>query len=66
MNVLTMLNPSVALPVARERRARLRRTTLLVSRERSRRPVRRWIGRQLVRAGARLANDPTMRPVRAR
>jgi hypothetical protein len=66
MNVLTMLNPSVALPVAQERRAPLRCTNLLVSRERSRRPVRRWIGRQLVRAGARLANDPTMRPVRAR
>jgi hypothetical protein len=30
------------------------------------RPVRRWVGRQLVRAGTALAADPTMRPARAR
>ena len=30
-----------------------------------RRPVRRWVGRQLVRVGTRLAADPTMRPVRS-
>ncbi len=66
MNVLTMLNPAIALPYERERRATLRRTRLLVGRQRSERPMRRWVGRQLVRAGAWLANDPTMRPVRAR
>jgi hypothetical protein len=35
--------------------------------ERSRdgRPVRRWVGRQLVRAGEKLAADPTMRPARS-
>jgi len=27
--------------------------------------VRRWVGRQLVRVGMRLAADPTMRPVRS-
>jgi hypothetical protein len=30
------------------------------------RRMRRWVGRQLVRAGARLAADPTLRPVRSR
>ena len=64
--MLTMLNPAVALPVVRERGATLRRTRLLTGRLRDERPVRRWVGRQLVRAGAWLANDPTMRPVRAR
>jgi hypothetical protein len=29
------------------------------------RPVRRWVGRQLVRVGKRLAADPSMRPVRS-
>lgn len=66
MTVLTMLNFSAVRLVARERQARLRRTSLLVRRERRSRPMRRWVGRQLVRAGAWLANDPTMRPVRAR
>jgi hypothetical protein len=66
MTVLTMWNPAVALPVARERGTTLRRTRLLVARAPARRPLRRWVGRQLVRAGARLANDPTMRPARAR
>jgi hypothetical protein len=28
-------------------------------------PVRRWIGRQLVRVGSRLADDPSMQPVRS-
>ncbi|HET6379451.1 MAG TPA: hypothetical protein VFH63_00240 [candidate division Zixibacteria bacterium] len=30
-----------------------------------RRPVRRWVGRQLVRVGERLAADPSLRPVRS-
>ena len=29
------------------------------------RPMRRWVGRQLVRAGEKLAADPTMRPARS-
>jgi hypothetical protein len=65
MTVLTMLHPSVALPYERARRATLTRTRLPIERERTERPLRRWVGRQLMRAGARLANDPTMRPVRA-
>ena len=65
--MLTMLNHVYAREFARVREARLRRTRLLLGRERSRRLVRRWIGRQLVRLGSRLANEPTtMRPVRAR
>ena len=49
-----------------ERQERLRRTNLLVGEHTSRRIVRRWIGRQLVRLGAWMASEPTMRPARAR
>ena len=57
----------VVLSLIEEREARLRRTNLLVSEPNAdRRPVRRWIGRRLVRFGTRLAGEPTMRPVRAR
>ena len=67
MTVLTMLTYTAVRHVTSERQARLRGTPLLVRSERSRpRPVRRWVGRQLVRTGAWLANDPTMRPARAR
>ena len=59
-------NVHVMRQLAREREALLRRTTLLVNDDHSRRTVRRWIGRQLVRFGSRLANEPTMRPARAR
>ncbi len=59
-------NIHVLRQMAREREALLRRTTLLVNDDHSRRTVRRWIGRQLVRFGTRLANEPTMRPARAR
>ena len=61
------LDTRVVLSLIAEREARLRRTTLLVGRERSPRTIRRWIGRRLVRAGAWLAADPTlMSPARAR
>lgn len=59
-------NVHVLRQLATEREALLRRTTLLVGRDHSRRTVRRWIGRQLVSLGSRLANEPTMRPARAR
>ena len=60
------LDVRVVLGLIEEREARLRRTNLLVSEPNApRRPVRRWIGRQLVRLGSRLAGEPTMRPVRA-
>ena len=61
------LDIRVVLGLIEEREARLRRTNLLVNEPNvDRRPVRRWIGRRLVRLGARLAGEPTMRPVRAR
>jgi hypothetical protein len=44
----------------------VRRTHLQVAEPHLRRPVRRWIGRQLVGFGTRLAGEPTMRPARAR
>jgi hypothetical protein len=66
MTVPSFQNVHVLRQMAKEREAELRRTTLLVGRERSGRPVRRWVGLQLVRTGVWLANDPTMRPARAR
>ena len=63
------LDVRVVLSLIEERESRLRRTSLPddgVEHPRHRRPVRRWIGRQLVRFGTWLAADPTMRPVRAR
>ena len=41
-------------------------TSLHVVELRDRRRVRRWVGRRLVALGSRLANEPTMRPARAR
>jgi hypothetical protein len=65
--VQSNLDTRVVLSLIEEREARLRRTNLLVNEPNAdRRPVRRWIGRQLVRFGTRLAGEPTMRPVRAR
>jgi len=62
-----MQTTAVLRQLATDREAMLRRTTLLVGRERSQRRIRRWIGRLLVRAGARLAADPaSMRPAGAR
>ena len=62
------LDVRVVLSLIEEREARLRRTSLPIHEQdyAGRRPVRRWIGRNLVRIGARLAGDPTMRPARAR
>jgi len=61
---VTMQSTHVLRLLAQERETRLRATPLLVSGDRKR--VRRWLGRQLVRLGTRLAGEPTMRPVRAR
>jgi hypothetical protein len=66
MNVQTNADIRAVLSLVEERQERLRRTNLLVNEPTPRRPVRRWIGRQLVALGSRLANEPTMRPVRAR
>jgi hypothetical protein len=68
--VITVLSSDLTLFVIQaliaEREERLRRTRLLVTEHRSRRRVRRWVGRQLVRFGTRLAGEPTWRPARAR
>ena len=66
MTVLMNVELRVALAVMERRRGSLRRTDLLVSDREMRRPVRRWIGRQLVRLGAWMAAEPAMRPARAR
>jgi hypothetical protein len=66
MTVYRTLHYRLALALADERRERVRCTYLLVAEPSPRRPVRRWIGRQLVNAGTRLAGEPTMRPARAR
>ncbi|MBA2631944.1 MAG: hypothetical protein H0U86_02895 [Chloroflexi bacterium] len=63
------LDVRVVLSLIEERESRLRRTSLPVHEREyagDRRPVRRWIGRRMVRFGARLAGEPTMRQVRAR
>ena len=66
MTVYRTLHYRLALALADERRERVRSTYLLVAEPSPRRPVRRWIGRQLVSFGTRLAGEPTMRPARAR
>ena len=66
MNVQTNADVRAVLSFVEERQEGLRRTSLQVNEHRQRRTVRRWIGRQLVALGSRLANEPTMRPVRAR
>ena len=66
MTVLMNVELRVALGVMERRRESLRRTDLFVSDREMRRPVRRWIGRQLVRLGAWMAAEPAMRPARAR
>jgi hypothetical protein len=66
MTVLMNVELRVARAVMERRRESLRRTDLLMSDRDMRRPVRRWIGRQLVRFGAWMAAEPAMRPARAR
>ncbi len=60
------LDLRVVFALIEERQVRLDRTNLLVSKRHERRSVRRWIGRRLVSLGSRLANEPAMRPARAR
>ena len=66
------LDLRVVLGMVAEREAQLRRTSLSLHDHRHdadavrRRPVRRWIGRQLVRFGTRLAGERPMRPARVR
>jgi len=66
MNVHSYLDLRIVLALIEERQERLRRATLLVRSRHERRIVRRWIGRQLVSLGHRLANEQPMRPAAAR
>jgi hypothetical protein len=66
MTVHSYLDLRVVFALMEERQVRLDRTSLLVSKRHERRTVRRWIGRRLVSLGSRLANEPAMRPARAR
>ncbi len=66
MNVLSKVDLRMARSLMEARRARLRRTHLLLGASHERRTVRRWIGRRMVSLGHRLANEQPMRPARAR
>jgi hypothetical protein len=46
------------------RMASLRRRPRLPRRHPARRPLRRWVGRQMIRFGRRLVLDPSLRPAR--
>jgi hypothetical protein len=63
---VTMQSTAVLRQLARDREATLRATALRVRGEPRRRPVRQWLGRQLVRTGTWLANEQPMRPAGAR
>jgi hypothetical protein len=56
----------MALALMERRQARVHRTGLQTMERHERRAVRRWVGRRLVALGSRLANEPAMRPARAR
>ncbi|HEX7171506.1 MAG TPA: hypothetical protein VF365_02740 [Candidatus Limnocylindria bacterium] len=66
MDVHSYLDLGIVLALIGERQERLRRTSLSVRSRHERRVVRRWIGRQLVSLGHRLANEQPMRPAAAR
>ena len=66
MNVLSKLDLRMVRALMEARQAQLRRTPPLHRADHERRIVRRWIGRQLVSLGHRLANEQPMRPARAR
>ena len=55
----------MTLQFAREREASLRRARLVAPLSHSRRIVRRWLGRQLVRTGTWLEDRQPMRPAGA-
>jgi hypothetical protein len=66
MNVLLNADLRAVHALVDERQERPRRTNLLVGEHTPRHPIRRWIGRGLVRLGAWIAAEPAMRPARAR
>jgi hypothetical protein len=48
-----------------ERVSQLRRELYPEHASVQRRPLRRWVGRQMVRIGVRLAADPSLKPARS-
>ena len=66
MNVLLNADLRAVHALVNERQGRPSRTNLLVGEHTPRHPVRRLIGRGLVRLGAWIAAEPAMRPARAR
>ena len=66
MNVQRNLDLRMVRSLMEARRARMRRTHLLLGADHERRAVRRWVGRRLVSLGHRLANEQPMHPARAR
>lgn len=62
----SMLDLLVLRLVEEDRDRWLRRTHLHRRSQPARRPLRRWVGRQMIRAGAHLAAETTMRPVGSR
>jgi hypothetical protein len=66
MTVQHASDQRMALALMERRLGRTHRTSLQVMERHERRVVRRWVGRRLVALGSRLANEPAMRPVRAR
>ena len=67
MTVHRASDQRMAFALMEQRQARMpAAASLQVVERHERRIVRRWIGRRLVALGSRLANDPPMRPARAR
>ena len=64
--MLSKLDLRMVRSLMEARQARLRRTPLPGGANHDRRIVRRWIGRQMVSLGHRLANEQPMQPARAR
>ena len=63
MTVQSMQNIKILSQLATDREAQLRRAGSVGGADRSSRHVRRWLGFQLVRLGAWVAAEPTMRPL---
>jgi len=66
MTVQSMQNITVLGRLVTDREAQLRRAGSLWRAHRSTHHVRRWFGFQLVRLGAWVAAEPTMRPLAVR
>jgi len=66
MTVHSMLDIKILSQLASDHEARLRRAGSVSAGVRSSRHIRRWFGLHLVRLGAWVAAEPTIRPVPVR